>query len=75
MKNFGFAQVQAQRFRRRAAECLALADMTEALDLAERYRDMARRYEDLAEREEDAVLPSRPEADAEDPRPPGGVTI
>ena len=56
--------IQAQRFRRRAAECLALADITEAIHLAERYREMAQRYVLLAEHAEDAVrLASEKETD------------
>jgi hypothetical protein len=67
--------VRAERFRSRAAECLALADMIEIPDLVERYREMARHYEQLAQHEEDAFLPSHvPEADSNDELPPEDVT-
>ena len=48
--------IRAKRFRLRAAECLALADLFEIDFVAERYREMARRYLDLAEHEEDLLL-------------------
>ena len=47
--------ILAQRFRARAAECLALAEMTAAPELVARYREMAARYERLAAYEEDAA--------------------
>ncbi len=47
--------IRARHFRARVAECLVLADMTPASEIAERYREMAQRYEKLAEYEEDCA--------------------